>query len=164
MRGNVPGCCRQGDEVAARSLPPDGWSGAIVLPGRTVVRGRGVQHPVPCGPEPDFGLYLGVDYRPRWAHERLEWPDFGLPRDPLAAVRAIERLHRRARAGEHVEVACRAGKGRTGTVIACLAVLDGLPPTHAVTWTRDHYHHRAVQTPWQRRWVLRFAELVRREG
>lgn len=146
----------------ARSVSPDVWTGTVVLPGRTVVRGRGVQNPLPAGREPDFGLYLGVDYRPTWEHERLEWPDFGLPRDPLAAVRAIERLHRRARNGEHVETACKAGKGRTGTVVACLAILDGLPAGHAVTWTREHYHYRAVQTPWQRRWVLRFAEMSRR--
>ncbi len=115
---------------------------------------------LPDGREPDFGLYLGVDYRPRWPHERLEWPDFGLPRDPRAAAVAIEQLYRRARDGERVEAACKAGKGRTGTVIACLAILDGLRPDHAVSWTRHHYHHRAVQTPWQRRWVLRFADLI----
>ncbi|GAA4788569.1 hypothetical protein GCM10023200_23890 [Actinomycetospora chlora] len=69
-------------------------------------------------------------------------------------------LHRRARAGERVEAACRAGKGRTGTVIACLAILDGLPADHAVSWTRHHFQHRAVQTPWQRRWVRRFPDLV----
>ena len=80
------------------------------------------------------------------------------------AVRAIERLYRRAHDGEHVETACKAGKGRTGTVVACLAILDGLTPSHAVSWTREHYHYRAVQTPWQRRWVLRFAEMSRRRA
>jgi hypothetical protein len=138
----------------------DGWRATVVLPGRTVVRGRGVQDPLPAGRAPEFGLYLGVEYRPSWEHERLDWPDFGVPADPLAAARAIERLYRRARAGERVETACRAGKGRTGTVIACLAILDGLPPGHAVSWTRHHYHHRAVQTPWQRRWVRRFPDLL----
>lgn len=146
--------------MAARDALPDVWRDTVVLPGGTEVRGRGVQNPLPAGPEPDFGLYLGVDYTPPWTHERLDWPDFGLPADPLAAIRAIERLHARARAGERVEAACRAGKGRTGTVVACLAILDGIRPTHAVSWTRGHYHHRAVQTPWQRRWVRHFPELA----
>lgn len=151
------------DEVTtARPDSLDGWRGGFVLPGRTVVRGRGVQNPLPGGREPDFGLYLGVDYHPRWEHDRLEWPDFGLPRDALVAATAIEALHRRARDGEHVETACRAGKGRTGTVIACLAILDGLPADHAVGWVRDHYHVRAVQTPWQRRWVREFPGVLAR--
>jgi hypothetical protein len=139
---------------------PDDWRGAIVLPGRTVVRGRGVQHPLPGGREPDYGLYLGVPYEPTWEHGYVDWPDFGLPRDPLAAVRSIVDLHGRARDGERVETACRAGKGRTGTVISCLAILDGLPSSHAVNWVRDHFHLRAVQTPWQRRFVRRFPGLL----
>ncbi|MFC5061813.1 protein-tyrosine phosphatase family protein [Actinomycetospora atypica] len=150
--------------MSPRSESPDDWRGGLVLPGRTVVRGRGVQYRVPAGREPDFGLYLGVDYHPAWEHDRLEWPDFGLPRDPLVAVRAIEDLHARARDGEYVETACRAGKGRTGTVVACLAILDGLPASHAVGWTRKHFHHRAVQTPWQRRWVRGFEALRGRHG
>ena len=141
---------------------PDDWRDTLVLPGGTVVRGRGVQNPPPGGLEPEFGLYLGVDYRPRWTHRRLDWPDFGLPRDPVVAARAIEQLYERARDGERVETACRAGKGRTGTVIACLAILDGLRSDHAVGWTRQHHHHRAVQTLWQRRWVRRFPGLLGR--
>ena len=28
------------------------------------------------------------------------------------------------------------------------------PPDEAVAWVRERYHPRAVETPWQRRWVL----------
>ena len=35
-----------------------------------------------------------------------------------------------------------------------------LPAEHAVGWVRHHFHHRAVQTPWQRRWVRRFPDLL----
>ena len=150
----------QSEGVAARDVTPDDWRATLLLPGRTVVRGRGVQHPLPAGSEPEFGLYLGVEYAPSWPHRWLDWPDFGVPADPLDAARAIAQLHRRARAGRRVEAACRAGKGRTGTVIACLAILDGLRTEHAVSWTRQHFHHRAVQTPWQRRWVRDFPELL----
>lgn len=59
-------------------------------------------------------------------------------------------------ATELVEVTCGGGVGRTGTVMACLAVLSGVPADRAVGWTRENYHRKAVETPWQRRWVLRF--------
>jgi len=38
-----------------------------------------------------------------------------------------------------------------------LAVLDGVPPREAVAEVREHYDPRAVETPWQRRYVTRFA-------
>lgn len=50
----------------------------------------------------------------------------------------------------------RRGHGRTGTPLACLAVLDGVPAAEAVTYVRARYDHRAVETPWQRRYVARF--------
>ncbi|QXJ23350.1 protein tyrosine phosphatase [Actinomadura graeca] len=137
--------------------------GAVRLPDGSRVRGRGLRNPAPAGPVPDFGLYLGSgrlrrrhEETLRWPHEWIEWPDFLLPRDTALTVRHIRALHGRAQAGEAVEVACGGGVGRTGTVLACLAVLAGLDPADAVAWTREHHHPRAVETPWQRRWVARF--------
>lgn len=137
-------------------------TGAIRLPDGCWVRGRGLRKPPPVD-VPDFGLYLGGrrmrddhDHELTWPHEWIDWPDFWLPRHRDDAVRRIRALHDRARAGERVEVACGAGIGRTGTVIACLAVLAGLPPATAIAWTRANYHPRAMETPWQRRWVTRF--------
>lgn len=137
--------------------------GGLRLPDGVWIRGRGLRRPLPEGPVPDFGLYLGSDRLRRrhesalpWPQEWIQWPDFLLPRDPDQAVRRIRELHERARAGETVEIACGGGVGRTGTVIACLAVLAGVEPADAVAWTREHHHPRAVETPWQRRWVLRF--------
>lgn len=49
-----------------------------------------------------------------------------------------------------------AGRGRTGTALACIAVLDGVAPQQAVAFVREHYDPRAVETPWQRRYVRRF--------
>ncbi len=54
------------------------------------------------------------------------------------------------------EIACAGGRGRTGTALACLAILDGVPAPRAVEYVREHYHRRAVETPWQRRFVARF--------
>jgi protein-tyrosine phosphatase len=134
--------------------------GAVRLPDGAWVRGRGLRDPVPGGPSPEYGLYLGsAKLRARhsfdWSHEWLDWPDFWLPRDSGLALERIRDLHRRALDGQRVEVACGGGVGRTGTVIASLAVLAGVPVGDAVGWARANYHRRAVETPWQRRWVTR---------
>ena len=145
-------------------------SGPVVLPDGTVVRGRGRRQPLPPGPLPEFGLNLGrppgpptgrdTPVMPEWPVEWIDWPDFRTPRDGPAAAAAIVRAYHRARAGTRVEVTCGGGTGRTGTVIACLAVLAGHPAADAVAWTRAHYRPHAVETPGQRRWIRWFAAHV----
>jgi protein-tyrosine phosphatase len=90
-----------------------------------------------------------------WPSHWLQWRDFWLPSDRGAARDALTDLWRRA-AEQRVEVACGGGRGRTGTALACLAVLDGVPADQAVAFVRHHYHRRAVETIWQRRYVARF--------
>ena len=73
-----------------------------------------------------------------------------------AAPRSRRRRGRAARGlrpgpTERVEVACGGGTGRTGTALACLAVLAGTPPDEAVAFVRAGYRSRAVETPAQRR-------------
>ncbi|MGK5555764.1 phosphatase domain-containing protein [Actinomadura kijaniata] len=143
------------------STPP--LTGAIQLPDGAWIRGRGLRRPLPDGPAPEIGLYLGTarlrrrhEETLRWPHTWVDWPDFLLPRDSDEAVRQIRALHAKARSGAAAEVACGGGVGRTGTVIACLAILSGLDPADAIAWTRRHHHPKAVETPWQRRWVARF--------
>ena len=43
--------------------------------------------------------------------------------------------------------------GRTGTALAALAVIGGIPPGDAVAWVRSAYDAHAVETPGQKRWV-----------
>jgi protein-tyrosine phosphatase len=87
----------------------------------------------------------------RW----VDWPDFRLPRERSVAVEALQEAWLRAE-GDRVDIACAGGRGRTGTALACIAVLDGVPADQAVEFIRTHYHPRAVETPWQRRYVRRF--------
>ncbi|WUD73890.1 protein phosphatase [Streptomyces sp. NBC_00510] len=142
--------------------PAAGWEpgapGVLRLPSGRLVRGRGLRHPLPAGPVPVFGLYL-LGHEPpavAWESRWVRWPDFRLPADRADAAQALRAAWRRA-ADERVEVACGGGLGRTGTALACLAVLDGVPSGEAVAYVREHYTRRAVETPWQRRYVSRFA-------
>lgn len=101
---------------------------------------------------PEFGLYLDERWDPPWPHEHVAWPDFGVP-DRAEVDAALEQLLERARRGELVEVGCLGGHGRTGTALACLAVLTGTPPGAAVDWVRAHYCADAVETDEQRAFV-----------
>ena len=97
-----------------------------------------------------------------WAAVWVHWPDFWLPFDRQAASDAFTLAHQRALAGERVEVACGGGRGRTGTALACIAPLAGVPAAQAVQWVRENYDPKAVETPWQRRCVQRSQTFNRR--
>jgi hypothetical protein len=140
-----------------------GWEadgrGVLRLPSGRLVRGRGLRDPVPSGHPPTFGVFLLGRKPPEvgWPAAWVRWPDFGLPRDPRHARDVLREAWRRA-ATERVEVVCGAGHGRTGTALACLAVLDGVPAAEAVAYVRRHYDPRAAETPWQRAFVRRFPQ------
>lgn len=85
------------------------------------------------------------------------WRDFRLPASHAEARAVLGEAWARA-ADERVEIACGGGRGRTGTALAALAVLDGVPADRAVEFVRRNYDAHAVETPWQRRYVRRFAE------
>ena len=108
-------------------------------------------------PERDFGLYLDPHWAPSWPSEVVAWENLGLPQDFEAAAAAIRRAYARARRGELVEIGCQGGIGRTGTVIACMAILAGVAPGEAVAWVRANYLVRAVETRAQEWWVAWFA-------
>ncbi|MFD7668632.1 protein-tyrosine phosphatase family protein [Streptomyces sp. NPDC059788] len=132
-------------------------TGVLRLPSGRTVRGRGLRRPLPPGPEPDFAVYLLGKQPPEvpWEARWLRWPDFRLPGDRAQAREIFREVWNRAET-ERVEVACGGGRGRTGTALACIAVLDGVPAEEAVDFVRAHYDHRAVETPWQRRYVRHF--------
>ncbi|MFI9639709.1 protein-tyrosine phosphatase family protein [Micromonospora sp. NPDC051925] len=134
------------------------WSrsvGVVALPSGVTVRGRRVADEVSPA---DFALLLAPGAAPAWPHRRIRWPDFWLPLDRADALDALREALRRAHDGTRVEVACRGGIGRTGTALAALAILDGLPARDSVAWVRDHYHPKAVETPWQRAWLRRLPD------
>jgi len=87
-----------------------------------------------------------------WDHRWVRWRDFRTPTSTDDALDALTEAYRRS-ASERTEIACGGGVGRTGTALAALAVLAGIPRDEAVAWVRARYDKRAVETPWQRRWV-----------
>src|SRR3954453_2003144 len=99
-------------------------AGVLTLPSGRRVRGRGLREPLPRGPAPELGVYLlGRPPEPQpWESRWVRWPDFRLPAGPAESRDALRQAWEGA-AGERVEVACGGGTGRTGTALACLAVL-----------------------------------------
>ncbi len=109
---------------------------------------------------PGWALYLDHQWRERrsdWPSRFVDWPDHGLPADEEDAFQAVVGTWNRIQRGELVDVACDGGTGRTGTVLACLAVLCGLSPVEAVEWVRSHYNEYAIEAEGHERLVDRFA-------
>jgi len=134
----------------------------LILPDATRIRACSLAERRESDPERSFGLYLDEQWDPSWPAVVIPWADFGLPLDSEEAASQIEGAFMRAKRGELVEIGCVGGLGRTGTVLACLAVLAGVAPTDAVSWVRGNYDVRAVETSEQENWVLWFAEWAER--
>jgi hypothetical protein len=129
----------------------------VPFPDGTAVDACGLRDRRADASDRDFGLYMDPRWAPTWPAELIEWQDFGVPADPERASAQIRAAFDRARAGERVEVGCAGGLGRTGTVLACMATLAGVPPLDAVVWVRQNYNARAVETEDQEAFVRRFA-------
>ena len=87
----------------------------------------------------------------RW----IQWLDFWLPVHKDEAWSVLQEARSKA-LFSRVDVSCSGGVGRTGTALACIAVLEGVPSSDAVQFVRDRFNRRAVETAWQRRYVRRF--------
>lgn len=137
-----------GDGPPARPFPNSYW----LLPGRLLAG----EHPDPglrealslrllglqaCGISCCIDLSgnspSGLDYVPLPVGgrpvRRESWPidDFGVP--PVAHMRRIlDAIASALEAGDGVYVHCRAGIGRTGTVVGCLLVEHGFAPDAAL--------------------------------
>ena len=100
--------------------------GILRLPSGRLVRGRGSgghcrTAPVHRSASTCLRASPAVSWESRW----IRWPDFRLPADESEVLPALTEAWERA-ATERVEVACAGGHGRTGTALACLAILDGV--------------------------------------
>jgi protein-tyrosine phosphatase len=132
-------------------------SSEIRFPDGTVVRACGVASRNENAAWREFGLYLDTSWRPEWPAVVLDWPDFSVPSSRDEADHHILNSFELARQGKKVEIGCLGGIGRTGTVLACMAVLAGVPADEAVGWVRSNYSPNAVEEPKQEEWVRGFA-------
>jgi hypothetical protein len=129
---------------------------AVNLPDGTEVSAASfdVRGPYARGRIPDYGLYFDRKWEPPWPHDWFDWPDFGVPPNVENLLASLKLLLSRARRGERVELGCLGGHGRTGTALACLAVMAGCPPAGAVAWVRANYCPSAIETAEQEALVL----------
>jgi len=125
----------------------------LLLPRGGHVRASASYHRSDDVPGRAWGLYMDPFWAPTWPSRMLPWENLGLPYDFDEATEAIEDAYKIVSDGGLVEVGCQGGIGRTGVVIACFAIMDGVDPGDAVPWVRHRYVLRAVETPIQEWWV-----------
>jgi Swiss Army Knife protein, DSP-PTPase phosphatase domain len=152
--GSEPAKCRN-DDHEHRVFETHRHLSPVVLPDGTQLTAASFDPVAPYSraSDPDYGLYLDPRWQPPWDHGHIDWPDFGVPAHPEAVAEALTTVLERARSGQDIEVGCLGGHGRTGTALACLAVLTGHPALDAVAWVRSNYCTKAVETPEQEAFI-----------
>jgi hypothetical protein len=144
---------RVGGEGCSRGYYGTLWSMTVSvrLPGSLQVRAGGARHQH-ASAKPDWGIY-GDPCWDGWPAVSLDWPDSGVPRDNEQALSAVLEALGRARNGQDVLLGCGGGMGRTGTLLAAIAIACGVPPEQARAWVRSNYHPTAVETEEQHEWL-----------
>lgn len=130
--------------------------GAVTLP----VAGHDVQitgGPFDALPAGAAGLCLEpLAERAAEARWHLPIPDYGVPEpDALRAVLLTMLATMRAAPDGAYHIGCKAGLGRTGLAMGCLARLAGIAGD-PVAWVRTHYDAKAIETPGQEDFVRGF--------
>jgi len=119
----------------------------LAVAGRPVTITGGPFDALPAGA---FGVCLEMQAQKAWlADVALPTPDFGLP-DPAALKAAVGQVlaQLEAEPGRPVHVGCKAGVGRTGLFLACLAKAAGVTGD-PLDYVRAHYLPHAAETPAQ---------------
>lgn len=102
---------------------------------------------------PDFGVYLDTIWSPDCLAYSIPWNDHGLPTISLDDVGHVAiSLMEYAKAGKKIEIGCIGGHGRTGTLIAMLAILGGVRGKNAVRWVHKNYCEEAIESD-QQEWL-----------
>ena len=117
----------------------------------TVVQGRGLMKEIVSIKDdetPTWALYLDEEWQIQpvtWPYQLVSWPDGQAPSDDDELFEATVGAWNRAKSGDLIEIGCYGGTGRTGAVIACIALLAGVPVDEAPEWTRRNYHRWAIE-------------------
>ena len=133
----------------------------VVFPDGTTVYASSRWDRKPEDPVPDYALYVDSSWRPTSFASFLPWRDHGMPTIRWDhAVGAIVDAFNHAREGWSVEIGCIGGHGRTGSVLACMAILAGVPADDACQWVWDHYCVEAIEADSQIWWIEWFGSQV----
>jgi hypothetical protein len=110
----------------------------------------------------DFDRPLFGDWPGSHAHRcvRMHWPTLAEPPDLDLFAMHISQIHQAVADGAVAEVFCFGGHGRTGTVLASLATLDGEAPASAIARVQIEYCARAISTSGLERTVSAIASAV----
>jgi hypothetical protein len=106
---------------------------------------------------PDGARGLCLESRAARAAEAEWWldvPDFGVP--DAAALRAVlgaMLAAMRAQPDDAFHIGCKAGLGRSGLALACLAQMAGAVDGDPVAWLRARYVAAAIETAAQEEFV-----------
>ena len=114
--------------------------------------------PFDAMPEGARGLCLEAGAaRAAEAEWQLDVPDYGVPDEAgLRAILAQMLEAMRTAPNDAYHIGCKAGIGRTGTVMACLAMMAGAVEGDPVAWLRAAYFQGAIETPGQEAFVRGF--------
>ena len=115
--------------------------------------------PFDAMPEGARGLCLEAGAaRAAEAEWQLDVPDYGVPDEAALRTVLADMLEAmRAAPDGAYHIGCKAGLGRTGTAMACLAILAGAAEGDPVAWLRAAYNAEAIETTGQEEFVRRFA-------
>lgn len=93
----------------------------------------------------------------------IPWPDWGvIPMDLLA--RTVTEIHQALQDKKTVEIGCVGGHGRTGTLTAALVIkLMDMDSEEAITYVRENYCKKAVESKGQKDLLKAFADTLQEE-
>lgn len=124
-----------------------------------VIHGGACRDPIHTG----LDIYVALDHGTACDTRAYPWhgsrqfvffpiSDMSVPKDEVEFQLMVEWLCAQMVAGKSVHVGCIGGHGRTGMVLAAVVnVLGGIED--AVTYVRDHYCEKAVETDAQSNWL-----------
>lgn len=119
---------------------------AVVMPdGTTVYASSMTAHKE--GKTPDFGVYAATGWRPDCIAFTVNWDDYGLPQIPYDQLEwALDYALASAREGKKVEFGCVGGHGRTGSMLALVALKCGAESAKvAIDWIRSNYCKETIE-------------------